>query len=122
MSRDATKSSNGFFYQRIYFVSVILEKLMNNDDDEIRFIEENKIDENEYEDFTFIYNKKITTYQIKYKNINTIKTNESITRDSGFLKAFVPYFNKKYDKLIVKTGEALINAVTIYNSCLLIKL
>ena len=97
MSRDATKSSNGFFYQRIYFVSVILEKLMNNDDDEIRFIEENKIDENEYEDFTFIYNKKITTYQIKYKNINTIKTNESITRDSGFLKAFVPYFNKKYD-------------------------
>jgi hypothetical protein len=101
MSRDATKSSNGFFYQRIYFLSVILDKLISNDDEikEVKCIEENNIDGNEYEDFTFVCNKKITTYQMKYKNINSKKTKESIVKDKdcGFIKSFVPYFDKKYD-------------------------
>jgi|688.fasta_scaffold75181_2 hypothetical protein len=99
MSRDATKSSNGFFYQRLYFLSVILDKLSNNDDElkKINCIEENNIDGNEYEDFTFLHNNKITTYQIKYKNINSKNSSESITKDCGFLKTFIPYFDNKYD-------------------------
>lgn len=95
MSRDATQSSNGFFYQRLYFCNIILEKIKEKNDNEIKLIkclEEGKIDGNEYEDFTFIINNKIISYQIKYKS-----NKESITKESGFIKAFIPYFDKKYN-------------------------
>jgi hypothetical protein len=106
-SRDATKSSNGFFYQRIYLCYIILDKLKNNNDNlkAINFIEEYNINSNEYEDFTFIQNNKITSYQIKYKNKNDDNkyTSESITKDCGFIKSFVPYFDKKYNGINIDT-------------------
>lgn len=94
MSRDAKNSSNGFVYQRLYFCDTILKELKTKKDEEIKIIkciEEGNISGNEYEDFTFVRNDKITTYQIKYKN-GEKNDKESITKDCGFISAFVPYF------------------------------
>ena len=40
MSRDATPSSDGFFYQRLYFCHIILEKIIKKDNNEIKLIYE----------------------------------------------------------------------------------
>jgi hypothetical protein len=60
--RDATQSSNGFFYQRYYAVFLLL-----NGDGVNEIIEEGKICKKGYEDVTVKYSdNSIKTFQIKY--------------------------------------------------------
>lgn len=104
MTRDASTSSNGYFYQRYYFVKILLELIKNksiNDEfsniDQIICIEEGNIDEKEYEDITIKINDKIISYQIKYKNEDNKTTNYERLKSIGFIKTFVNYFNNEYD-------------------------
>ncbi len=78
-----------------------MDKLQHTKDSEIELIkciEEGNIDGNEYEDFTFIHDNKIETYQIKYKS-----KKESLTKDGDFIKAFIPYFDDRYENINIDT-------------------
>lgn len=91
--RDASSKSNGYYYQRLYFCYFIIQ---NIDSENLKCIEEGKIDNVEYEDFTFLDNQEIATYQIKHRT--TEKMENITTKD--FLKTFTPYYKyENYDNI-----------------------
>lgn len=83
MIRDATNSSNGYYYQRLYGVYIFLKELF------INIIEEGQIDGKNYEDITIKNSKnEIITYQIKLH-----KNKENFTRSSDIFKTLANFNN-----------------------------
>lgn len=83
MIRDATNSSNGYYYQRLYGVYIFLKESFVN------IIEEGQIDGKNYEDITIKNSKnEIITYQIKLH-----KNKETFTRSSDIFKTLANFNN-----------------------------
>lgn len=97
MSRNACGSYKGYRYQRIRLLHLIFEKYINTTDitsetelnklNDITFQEEGDASE----DINFYHKDEVYFYQEKYLNTNK---NESLTKDSGFLKVLKSHYNK----------------------------
>jgi len=106
MSRDNTKRSRGFIYQRQYAIYYFL----NNCNSFI--IEEGTINNKVYEDITIKHNdNKLVTYQIKHHN-----KPESLSKKSNFYKTLNNINNIECDEIYYITLKGIQNVYIEWNN------